>query len=119
MEATASRLARSRPSSVEAVRAESQRLAGFGAGIGHQVRELERYLHENLYEHPKVVRMSQRAERIIGDLFHAYRRDAALLPDHVRALFEVDGEARAIADYIAGMTDRFAEQEHARRAESR
>ncbi len=119
VEATASRLARSRPSSVEAVRAGSERLAGFGAGIGDQVCELERYLHENLYEHPKVVRMSQRAERIIGDLFHAYRRDAALLPDHVRALFEVDGEARAIADYIAGMTDRFAEQEHARRAESR
>ncbi len=54
------------------------------------------------------------AVRVIGDLFGRYRRDTSVLPDHVRARFDSDGVERAIADYVAGMTDRFAMQEHRR-----
>ena len=51
---------------------------------------------------------------MLGDLFRAYRREPQRLPEHVRARFAEDGEARAIADYVAGMTDRFALAEHQR-----
>jgi len=61
-----------------------------------------------------VLQASGRAERILGDLFAAYRRDPGLLPAHVRERAAADGELRALADYIAGMTDRFAIDEHAR-----
>jgi dGTPase len=61
-----------------------------------------------------VLRRSGRAERILGDLFRAYQAEPERLPDHVRARFGIDGEARAVADYIAGMTDRFALAEHTR-----
>jgi dGTPase len=66
-----------------------------------------------------VLRTTQEAERVIGDLFRAYRKDPLRLPEHVRGRFAEDGEARAIADYVAGMTDRFARSEHARQRESR
>ena len=62
--------------------------------------------------------MTQEAERVIGDVFRACRADPRRLPEHVRAHFGEDGEARAIADYVAGMTDRFAWSEHQRLLES-
>ena len=63
--------------------------------------------------------VAERAERILGDLFAAYRSDPSRLPAHVRERGAADGELRAIADYVAGMTDRFAIEEHARLAASR
>ena len=65
-----------------------------------------------MYQHPQVLAMNERHVGILGDLFAAYLRDPGRLPDHVRARIPVDGEARAIADYVAGMTDRFAMNEH-------
>jgi dGTPase len=62
--------------------------------------------------------MTQEAERVLGDLFRACRADPRRLPEHVRARFGEDGEARAIADYVAGMTDRFALAEHQRLPEA-
>jgi dGTPase len=56
--------------------------------------------------------MTRKAERILGDLYGIYREDPRQLPPHVVARFDEEGEARAIADYIAGMTDRFALAEH-------
>ena len=54
----------------------------------------------------------QKAGRIVSELFGAYTRDSELLPDRVRSEFGSTGEPRAIADYLAGMTDRFAQAEH-------
>ncbi len=56
--------------------------------------------------------MSRKAERILTELFSVYREEPRLLPDRVREAFREEGEARAIADYVAGMTDRFAIAEH-------
>jgi dGTPase len=56
--------------------------------------------------------MTQRAERVLADLFARYRNDPSLLPPRVVARFPEDGEARAVADYVAGMTDRYALEEH-------
>ena len=67
---------------------------------------------------PRVLERNEPAEHVIGELFEAYAADAARLPDSVRTRFEEDGRERAIADYIAGMTDRFALGEQRRLAEA-
>ncbi len=119
VESTAGRLSAAAVGSVEAVRAAPHRFAGFSPEVEKRKRELKRFLHRELYQHPRVLRVAENAERVLGDLFRAYRDDAALLPAHVRARFQIDGEARAIADYVAGMTDRFATDEHGSKLESR
>jgi dGTPase len=117
--ATAERLARAGVASAEALRARAERVGGLSDPTERARAELKDFLYRNLYHHPDVLRTTKEAERVIGDLFRAYRKDPALLPEHVRARFDEDGEARAIADYVAGMTDRFARAEHARLRETR
>jgi len=85
---------------------------GFAPGIDQGKRELKSFLSQNFYRHPDVLRRVRKAEWIVGDLFRAYRDDPGLLPPDVRVRFAREGEARAVADYIAGMTDRFAMDEH-------
>ncbi len=114
IEASAVRVSASGVASADAVRASPQPLVGFGAELEDARRALKSFLYENLYHHPRVREVSQRAEQTLGDLFRAYRETPALLPEHVLARFGEEGEARAIADYIAGMTDRFAVSEHER-----
>jgi dGTPase len=75
-------------------------------------RKLKEFLYDELYQHPRVLAVSRQAEQVLGDLYRAFRRRPDALPPHVVARFDEDGEARAIADYIAGMTDRFAQAEH-------
>lgn len=75
-------------------------------------RQLKDFLYNNLYRHYRVVRMAEKAERIIGDLFNAYNKESAMLPDHIQPMIEDRGLERTICDYIAGMTDRFASDEH-------
>lgn len=75
-------------------------------------REIKDFLYTKLYRHPRVVRMAVKAERIIGDLFNAYLSEPAILPSHVQMLSEKRGIERTICDYIAGMTDRYAVDEH-------
>ena len=106
-------------SSVDDVRRETNRFIGFTPTLASRLEELESFLRQNLYLHPRVVERNEQAVPVIGDLFRSYRADLALLPAHVRARFAADGETRAVADYIAGMTDRFAQVEHRRLAERR
>jgi len=75
-------------------------------------RELKDFLFANLYKHHRVIRMQVKAEGIISDLFSAYEKDPLMLPRHIHAGIEAKGLKRAICDYIAGMTDRFAIDEH-------
>ncbi len=97
---------------LEAVRASDTPLVGYSDDVQRGLRELKRFLFANLYQHHQVIRAVRKAERILSDLFRTYRDDPARLPPHVVARFGVDGEARAVADYVAGMTDRFALDEH-------
>jgi dGTPase len=113
VDATAARLERAGATSADAVRA-SPRLAGLSAPLEQARIELKDFLYRNLYHHPEVLRTTHEAEHVLGDLFRACRADPGRLPEHVRARFAEDGEARAIADYVAGMTDRFAMSEHQR-----
>ena len=90
----------------------SAQTVGFSPEIEHGKRELKSFLSANFYRHPDVLRRVRKAEWIVGDLFRTYRDDPGLLPADVRARFAREGEPRAVADYIAGMTDRFAMDEH-------
>jgi len=114
IEASTARLAAAGVGSVAEVRRTEGRLIGFSPELGGAKGELKCFLYENLYFHPHVREMSDRGARILGDLFKVFRDDPMLLPEHVRERFAEDGEARAIADYAAGMTDRFAIVEHER-----
>jgi dGTPase len=75
-------------------------------------RQMKDFLYANMYRHHRVVRMAVKAERIITDLFNGYQSESSMLPQHVQDMIESRGLERTICDYIAGMTDRFALQEH-------
>ena len=107
---TRAALADAAPASADAVRA-SPPLVRSSAAMRAGCVQLEQFLRANLYRHPQVVETTDRARRVIADMFVVYSSDAAALPPAVAAL---PRRHRAIADYIAGMTDRFALREHER-----
>ena len=98
--------------SLEDVRA-APRLVAYSPGLLPELRVLKAFLRENLYHHYQVLRMTDKARRIIQDLFGAFMNDPRLLPPQYQLMARVD-QPRAIADYIAGMTDRYAMREHRR-----
>ncbi len=112
LEETTKRLEKVSPQSVEEVRAWGKPLAGFSEEMASLYQEMKAYLLENFYRHYRVVRMMTKAKRLIADLFHAYISEPRQLPDSVRARLKEEPLPRVVCDYIAGMTDRFALQEH-------
>jgi dGTPase len=89
-------------------------LVGFSAEMEAENRALKGFLRENLYRHFQVVRMTSKARRIIHDLYGAFSGDPFLLPFQYQARGRDGSMPREIADYIAGMTDRYAMKEHRR-----
>ena len=89
-------------------------VAGFSEDMYRRNRELKDFLFNKLYRHHRVVRMSVKSERIITDIFSMYQRTPSALPESVQELIPQRGLERTICDYIAGMTDRFAIDEHLR-----
>ncbi|MDO8788472.1 MAG: deoxyguanosinetriphosphate triphosphohydrolase [Sulfuritalea sp.] len=77
-------------------------------------RALKGFLRDHLYQHYQVLRMTAKAHRIIHDLFNAFVADPRLLPPQYQEMAATDSVARATADYIAGMTDRYSMKEHRR-----
>jgi dGTPase len=137
LEASAERLERSGVASPKAAREWPEPLIAPSVRVGEQVLELKRFLLEEFYRHPRVVRMTQKAEGTLAQLFAHYyecfgherfgdersgreggeslaENGSGLLPTWVRTRSEAEGEARAVSDYVAGMTDRFAIAEHRR-----
>ncbi|HWL27518.1 MAG TPA: deoxyguanosinetriphosphate triphosphohydrolase, partial [Burkholderiaceae bacterium] len=98
------------PKSVDDVRAAPP-LAAFSESMRRQADALKRFLMENLYRHYRVMRMTTKARTIVRELFVAFLNEPRLLADDYRREDET-AQARAIADYIAGMTDRYAIKEH-------
>jgi dGTPase len=88
-------------------------LIGFSEEITQKNKALKQFLRQNLYHHYKVNRMSAKAEKIVTDLFTAFFEGSDLMPPEYQLLAKQD-KARAVADYIAGMTDRYAIREHRR-----
>ena len=100
------------PSTLEEVR-NAPALIAYSPEMNEQQRALKNFLRIHLYRHYRVLRMSAKAQRIISDLFGIFMADSRLLPPQFQSLAEHD-RARAVADYIAGMTDRYAIREHRR-----
>lgn len=111
---TGARIAAVAPASVEAVR-NAAPLAGFSAGLLDRVRPLKRLLRDRLYQHARVVAVMDEARAVVTGLFEQFMAQPALLPDEHRIRNEAIGP-RAVSDYIAGMTDRFAMREFLRLA---
>ena len=109
------------PRDIEAVRHHGKALITFSDAMREKNLELKSYLRSNLYRHYRVHRMTAKAIRTITSLFEAFFSDPRLMPDearqHTSQLEQNDGKhgrARAVADYIAGMTDRYAIAEYDR-----
>lgn len=114
---TRRRLLDANPQSVEAVRAAACPLAAFSDQMAANDRAFKEFLFPNMYRHYKVNRMTSKARRVVKDLFNLFIEEPRLLPPDWQAT--CDGPrghktARRVADYIAGMTDRFALDEHSR-----
>jgi len=103
------------------VRAQPSPLIGFSEPVRTENLALKSFLREHLYKHYRVQRMTSKARRVVRELFAAFFADPGLMPDEHRAAGTrresaqgPAGRARAVADYIAGMTDRYAILEHSR-----
>lgn len=112
IEQTRANIAGARVETLDDVRTAG-RLVAYSEGFKPRLQGLKVFLREQLYWHYQVLRMTDKAKRIISDLFEAFMADARLLPPQYQERARID-KPRAIADYIAGMTDRYAMKEHRR-----
>ena len=109
-------IANAAPKTVDDVRSNAM-LISFSPAMREQQTELKRFLRTNLYQHYRVNRMTSKAQRIVRDLFQIFMQDVKLMPDEFQQRAKPDSQtdqARAVADYIAGMTDRYAIREYQR-----
>ncbi len=111
------------PQSLDDIRNAGKPLIGFSPEMREQLLVLKQFLRTHLYRHYQVLRMTNKARRIVGDLFGAFMEEPALLPPQYQDMAKggkphladaSQARARAVADYIAGMTDRYAMKEHRR-----
>jgi dGTPase len=119
--ASSARLADAGPPSIDAVRAETAPLIVMSDAVREEHLELKRFLNTHLYRHYRVLRMTNKARKVLRELFEVFMQDIDLLPDEHREAaanaerqHEKSGRARVVADYVAGMTDRYAIVEHRR-----
>jgi dGTPase len=118
---TGKKLAEVKPQSAEEVRSAGQAMVCFGEEVRTALKHIRPFLMERVYRHPRVNRMNAWAAMLVGQLFEALMNDPKKLPSAWHADLVAEGgiedtaiRARKVADYIAGMTDRFAELEHNR-----
>ncbi len=114
IQATDGRLKESKAKSPLEIQKLKHNVIGYSEDMQRRNREMKDFLYNNLYRHFRVVRMQVKAERIISNLFNAYRDEPSTLPTPYQKLIPIRGLERTICDYIAGMTDRFAVEEHER-----
>ena len=120
IETTAGAIRQAAPPDVDAVRARPTALVGFSETVAAEHLELKQFLRDRVYRHYRVLRMTSKAQTVVRGLFDTFfARPELLPPEHCSAAAQVEavgetGRARAVADYIAGMTDRYAIIEHER-----
>jgi dGTPase len=107
-------LKKAKAHSVDDVRNFSQKLISFSGELNEKRIQLRQFLNRKLYQHYKVVRMSNKARRFIHELFQCYVSNCEQLPPSSRLRVKEDGVHRVVCDYIAGMTDRYAQNEYRR-----
>ena len=118
IDSSAERLRAAGVASIAEVRSQPAALIGFSPGTRELNQGLKSFLRTNLYKHYKVQRMTSKARRVVRELFESFFADPSLMPGRAAGGREAPngpvGRARAVAEYIAGMTDRYAILEHAR-----
>ncbi|HET7010101.1 MAG TPA: deoxyguanosinetriphosphate triphosphohydrolase [Anaerolineales bacterium] len=114
LRATSERLQKSGVDSVVGLQRLTYHVAGFSASMAAMNRQLKDFLYRNMYQHHRVVRMQVKADSFLEDLFSAYIRNPDILPEPVQNRADEGDLYRTVCDYIAGMTDRFALQEHSK-----
>ena len=117
VENTTARIAALEPQSIDDIRAQREATVLLSDGVYAKHLALKKFLNKKLYRHPKVREMTDKAKRMIEVLFARYMADPGQMPDEFSTPATAagpSGKARVVADYIAGMTDRFAIAEHDR-----
>jgi dGTPase len=121
IEQTRNNLEAASPASVDQVRDQPRPMVSFSEARSRENKDLKRFLHKNLYQHYRVLRMTNKAGKVISELFQAFMDDGRLMPSEHAAKARSAGSgagdparARIVADYVAGMTDRYAILEHRR-----
>jgi dGTPase len=114
IDASNQRIEASQVDSVESLQRLPLNVIGSSEAVGVSNRQLKGFLFQNLYQHYRVVRMQVKAERVLADLFQAYTASPSILPPEIQERAREGALQRTICDYIAGMTDRFALQEHSK-----
>jgi dGTPase len=97
--------------SVAALQNQAHNLVSYSLELKPMIRQLKDYLYEHMYNHYRLVRMHVKAERFIRELFAAYVQEPRMLPQNTQTRLEELPVERVVADYIAGMTDRYALEE--------
>jgi dGTPase len=100
--------------SVEKVRALPELAVRFSPAMEARKKALQKFLHEEVYRHHRVLIMSEKARKFISELFGAYVANPQILPPQFQAWAREAGVHRAVADYLAGMTDRYCQEEYRR-----
>jgi dGTPase len=114
IEATRAAIARERVETVADVRSAGKAIGGFSSELAERERTLKRFMYANLYHHPTQIDAAEKAKEVVAELFEAYSGDPNLLPDEWRSTLPDAQPARSrhISDFLAGMTDRFAQNCH-------
>lgn len=112
VQSTSQRIKTARVRTPKGLQKLDHNVIGYSEDMTRRNRELKDFLYANLYRHHRVVRMAVKAERILTELFNAYCDTPEMLPNQFRALIETRGLERTVCDYLAGMTDRYAIEEH-------
>src|SRR3989337_72467 len=112
VEATDKRLRESNVKSALDIQKLKHNVIGYSEEMQRRNRELKDFLYKKLYRHYRIVRIQVQAERFISALTKCYRSEPLMLPDSIQKFIEPRGLERTICDYIAGMTDRYAIEEH-------
>jgi dGTPase len=111
---TAETLRQSSVTSVKELQSLNYNVVGFDEDMTQRNRQLKDFLYRNLYRHYRVMRMQTKAEATLTRIFQMYIAEPSVLPTHIQQLVAERGLERAVCDYIAGMTDRFAVDEYKR-----
>jgi len=123
IEETSQRIKGQNINSFADVRAASSALVGFSKSVRQMNGEMKKFLYKKMYRHYRVARMANKAERVLREIFEVYIETPSMLPENQqyemaeakeKNTLTKDRQARIIADYIAGMTDRYALEEHDR-----
>jgi dGTPase len=121
IQSSAERLLAANPPDIDAVRAQERALIGMSDAMREQHLQLKQFLREQVYRHQRVLRMTTKAKRVVKELYGTFLEDIKLMPAEYRDAAQraqerdgIAGRARTVADYIAGMTDRYAIVEYGR-----